>query len=113
MSSRPFKWVFRIYQGRVTLPREFPTSRLREYSIVILLSILISRFTDAAAAHHRGHPGAYNRQRLENVGAEHVQDVRQENRSDQWSILQILQGHHSRGLCTCRQNTKFQFSGID
>jgi len=76
--------------ANITLPREFLARCLGEYTIMILFSILICRFVDAAAAHHGGHPGAHNRQRLENVGTEHVQDIREENRSNQRSILQIL-----------------------
>jgi len=40
-----------------------------------------------------------------------VQGVREENRSDQRSLLQVLQGHHSRGLRARGKNTKFQFFG--
>lgn len=74
-------------------------------------SVLICR--PSAAAHHRRHPGAYNRQRLENAGAEHVQGVREEDRSDQRSLLQVLQRHHSSGWRARGKNTKFQFFGTD
>lgn len=65
----------------------------------------------AVAAYCGRHAGAHNRKRLENAGAEYVQDVREKNRPDQRGLLQILQGHHTRGLRARGQNPKSSFPG--
>lgn len=86
----------------------FACERILAFSFVFFL---LEIFAPTVVAHNGGHAGADNRQRLETAGPEHVPGVREENRSDQRCLLQILQGHHTRGLRPGGQNTEPWFPG--